>query len=231
MSLARLLFLFTVLALSSGPVLALERDVLYDFEIGDGEVPAGWVIPALRGNWGVDAGELAIGPNAGSESWIWLDRAFAGDITIEFDINFPGKPADGVGRHGGISFFSNFPNKVFGTRYDGMTGYTMDWIDRTGDHGIRFHKWVNGAELGLLQDNLFTDADPPQHWKIEIKGDIISLTLDDVPFQDINDNSLPRSGYIGFWVWQNNVNTHFDNLHVINPDLVVYRDIPDDLRN
>ena len=219
---------------------ALDRDVVQDFENdAEGEPPAGWSIgqqTGQQGNWFVEGGALGlVGAGAGTgtggtEDWIWFDRVFSGDIAFQFRINWPERPADDVGRHGGVSFFSSFPTAVKGSRYAGMTGYTMDWIDRASDHGIRFHKWVNGAEQALLPDLLFTGADPPELWRIEVHGDTMSIFLDDVPFQDIVNDSL-RSGYIGFWQYLNNVHVDYDDLVVTLPDLVVNRQIPADLRN
>jgi hypothetical protein len=210
---------------------ALEREFIDEFEEVDGQPPEGWIIPMGLGDWQVQAGELSIEANPGKESWIWLDRPFAGDIAIDLNIAWPdGGMADGVGRHGGIAFFANFPDGKFGSRYDGMSGYTMDWIDRASDHGIRMHRWINGGEAGLLQDGLFTDVDPPGEWRVEIHGDTISIILDGQPFQDVVDTSF-RSGYVGFWMWSNNIHATYDNLHIANPDLVVNRAIPSELVN
>ena len=235
-----------VLGLGLGLVLglgvslpALERQIVQNFDDQeDGVPPLGWTVgnqSGALGDWQVEAGELSIeGLGAGTggggrEVWIWYDRQFSGDITIEWNMRWLAAPADGVGRHGGMSFFASFPG-ARGSRYFGMSGYTIDWIDRPTDHGVRLHKWLNGAETGLLQDGLFTEPDPPELWRVEIRGDLISIYLDDEFFQEIADTDF-RSGYIGFYQWENNLHVHYDNLTITNPDLVVSRSIPDSLIN
>ncbi len=228
-----------LMALQTSRAQALDRQVVQNFDDQEeGIPPAGWIVgdqSGPLGNWMVQSGELAIEGGGtgtgggGKEVWIWYDRTFAGDITIEFNIKWLSSPAPDVGRHGGVSFFSKFPGAP-GSRYAGMNGYTMDWIDRPSDHGIRLHKWTNGAETGLLQDGLFTEPEPPELWRLEIRGDTISIYLDDALFQEVQDITY-RDGYIGFYQWENNLNVHYDNLTVTNPDLVVNRDFPDALVN
>ncbi len=202
--------------------LSAQQEFLDEFDGVDGEQPFGWII--YQGAWQIENGELSI-EHAGSEAWIWQEQTFGGDITIEVDIKWQEPfPADGVGRHGGISFLSTFPG-VPQTRYNGMSGYTMDWIDRAVDHGIRFHKWTNGAEAPLLPDLLFTGADPPEKWKVVVSGEKISLFLDDQFFAEVLDSSF-RSGYVGFWQWSNNNHVHYDNFKVTNPDILATRDLP-----
>jgi hypothetical protein len=231
--------LLPVFFFAASGLLALDRQVIQNFDDQeDGLPPAGWTVGAqggALGDWQVEAGELSIEGigggtgGGGREVWIWYDRAFSGDITIEFKITWVVPPAPDVGRHGGIAFFSKFPG-VRGSRYAGMSGYTVDWIDRAADHGVRCHKWTNGLESGLLPDGLFTEPEPPERWRIEIHGDTISIFLDDQPFQDIQDSTF-RDGYIGFWQWENNIHVHYDDFVVTNPDLVVNRDVPDELVN
>ncbi len=199
-----------------------QQVILDEFDGVDGEAPFGWII--ATGLWQYENQELSI-EHGGSEAWIWYEQTFGGDITIDLDIKWQEPfPADGVGRHGGISFLSSFPGAPQG-RYNGMSGYTMDWIDRAGDHGIRLHKWTNGAEAGLLPDLLFTGADPPEHWKVQISGEKITLFLDDQFFAEILDSTY-RSGYVGFWQWTNNNHVHYDNFKVTLPDVVATRDLP-----
>jgi hypothetical protein len=237
---------FTVLSIAavcSPAHAALEREVFQTFDDApDGEPPPGWTVGNTGGplgNWMVESGELSIQGagtgttgNANAEDWIWFDRNLYGDIAIEFRLWWPARPttATDVGRHGGICFFATFSG-VRGSRYDGMSGYTLDWIDRASDLGIRFHKWINGVESGtLFPDLFFTGIEPPELWRIEVKGDTMSVIVDDVFFQEAIDPDF-RSGLIGFWQYSNNAHAHYDDLVITNPDLVVIRDLPDALRN
>ncbi|MBI4606688.1 MAG: hypothetical protein HY721_32390 [Planctomycetes bacterium] len=234
-----------VLVLTTSSLLGLDRQVVQNFDDqADGVPPEGWTIGVQGGgqlgDWQVEAGELSIeGLGAGSggggqEVWIWYDRQFSGDVTIEFLVKWIQAPAPAVGRHGGIAFFATFPG-VAGSRYAGMSGYTLDWIDRGTDHGVRLIRWDNSAalpECTILPCQLVPDADPPEKWKVEISGDVMTVYIgeEDLLVGEVLDNTY-RSGQIGFWHWQNNIHTHFDDLTVTNPDLVVSRDVPDDLVN
>lgn len=228
-----------LLLAGAGRLEALERQVVQNFDDQeDGLPPTGWKIgnqAGLLGDWQVQAGELVIeGAGAGTggggrEVWIWYDRTFSGDITVEWRMQWVGNPGGDVGRHGGMALFAKFPGEL-GSRYAGMSGYTIDWIDRASDHGVRCHKWTNGGETGLLPDGLFTEPDPPEVWRVEIRGDVMTIFLDDQLFQEITDFDY-RDGYIGFYQWENNVNVHYDDLVVTNPDFVAKRDLPDGLTN
>src|SRR5688572_21024821 len=150
--------------------LPAQEEFLDEFAEPDGP-PSYWT--PYQGDWKIES-EVLSGEDhaAGLEAWIWLNETFGGDISIEFNIEWQDTQVDGVGRHGGMAFLGNFAGAPQ-TRYQ-MSGYTLDWIDRASDHGIRMHRWDNGVESVLLPDLTFTGPDPPEKWKVVISGEKIS---------------------------------------------------------
>jgi hypothetical protein len=190
-----------------------------DFERADGpvdvDVDDSWL--TYQGVADIRSGEMVL-ETAGAEGWTWIDgedSLFEGDIAITFDIRFdPSDNTPEVGRHGGLMFFTT--EKTW--RYSPtMSGYTIDWIDRTDDHGFRFHKWENGVEQILTPDLFASDLpDPPETWRITISGPTITLEADGEEIISLDDESF-RSGYVGFWGWSNGQHIHVDNLSVGEP--------------
>ncbi|TPW09207.1 MAG: hypothetical protein FD129_2279, partial [bacterium] len=54
--------------------------------------------------------------------------------------------------------------------------------------------------------------------------------IDPNTLEPVRDTDF-RGGYIGFWVWTNNVECHYDDVIITPPVLEVQRDIPNDLVN
>jgi hypothetical protein len=132
-------FLFAVVQLSA-------QEFEDDFERPDGPA-SGWTV--FSGNWQLVDGTL-VTRAVGTESWAWAGDppvAIAGDIVAELSLLFGPAPGDGVGRHGGLMFYASVPRN----RWDGtMSGYTLDWIDRLDDHGLRLIRWDSGTPVTLV---------------------------------------------------------------------------------
>ncbi|MBI4603933.1 MAG: PKD domain-containing protein [Planctomycetes bacterium] len=185
-----------------------------DFGRDDGP-PDGWIstkgAPAM-----IEVGELILATDGTNESWVWIDsRDFLPDYTLEFDVVFePSGSVPEVGRHGGVMFCANQKTDRYSTT---MTGYVMDWIDRTTDHGYRFHKWTNGGEVPIIPDSTFFDTvDPGKHWAITVRGTTLIFEVDG-EVKGVVDDPDYRGGYIGFWGWVNRQRIHIDNVKVTQP--------------
>ena len=111
---------------------SLQAQFFDDFERPDGP-PSGWLVASGSGE--IRSGELLL-EASGIEGWAWVDStAFEGDLTLELDIRFDPPDLDPVvGRHGGIMLFASEKTNRYSPS---MNGYTIDWIDRTTDHGYR----------------------------------------------------------------------------------------------
>jgi PKD repeat protein len=208
MSSSRLVgFVVSALALCLAPLSA--QDFADNFDREDGP-PAGWF--TFQGNVAISNNELLL-ESSGQEVWTWMDRPepFADDLTIQFEVAFdPADTTPEVGRHGGIMFFAS--NRTW--RYDGLNGYIIDWIDRTTDHGYRFHKWTAGAEAPIVPDGSFRDRrDPGRVWKITVEGTMIRFEVDGEFLVEFEDGEY-RSGEIGLWGWSNGQHMHVDNVVV-----------------
>ena len=187
-----------------------------DFEADDGPAE-GWLVTSgiaeIRSNE-----YLLESPDGASEIWTWIDTAdFEGDIALEFDILFD--PADSlpeVGRHGGVMFFANEKTARYSPT---MTGYIMDWIDRTAapnDYGYRFHKWNGGNETPMVPDGSVPDPDIGGHWRITTSGSTIVFEADG-EVKAIAEDEEYRLGSIGFWGYANQQHIHVDNVRVSLP--------------
>src|SRR6185369_2459041 len=111
---------------------------------------------------------------------------FQGDLDISFRYRFLdlGQNPD-VGRHGGVTLFASGPASNRGN------GYTLDWLDQAGNHGLRW----NETPLG------FGGNDPPEVWRIRMEGETISIYADGLLVKQVADNSR-RQGSLGFWAYQ-----------------------------
>jgi hypothetical protein len=161
------------------------------------------------------------GLSAGSsEAWIWNDRVFSGDTSIEWRMQFTKTPSDDVGKHGGIMSFSTTKTQRYSS-----SGYTIDWIDRTSwpyDHGFRVYRWDNGASgnpflLGVMGSSFNLVEDQWYDWKVVMVNGDITLYVDGVLIGTVHDSGVHgapyTSGYVGFWLWYNG-EAQFDDLCV-----------------
>jgi len=150
----------------------------------------------FSGDWELSDGRL-VTQTSGQENWIWAGNpavVIQGDLDARLNLEFASIPDDEIGRHGGIMFFSS----VATHRYDpSMNGYTIDWIDRTFDHGFRLIRWDNGRFVLLATGGLDL-ADPPQLWQLKIKGDVIRFSADGQLILEVVDATY-RQGHFGIW--------------------------------
>jgi len=134
---------------------------------------------------------------SGQENWIWAGLppvVNQDDLDAELKLEFANVPNDDIGRHGGIMFLAS----VATHRFDpAMKGYTIDWIDRLDDHGLRLFRWDNGGYVPLAAGatNL---ADPPKLWQLEVRGDVIRFRADGQLIFEVTDATY-RQGHFGIW--------------------------------
>jgi PKD repeat protein len=185
-----------------------------DFERPDGPVD-GWT--TTFGTWDLLDGRLHTGPSVG-EHWIWAGSppvCLGDNFTISYTYEYlsPGT-VPVVGRHGGVMFCTNRATQ----RTDGaITGYTLDWIDRVDDHGMRLIRWGGGAATGL---HIGTPqlAEPPLDWEVEVDGQHIRCFGDGVLYIDVVDGTY-RGGFFGFWTWDGGQEVAIDDVLVTSPPL------------
>ncbi len=168
----------------------------------------GWVAPS--GEWSAFAGALT-GTSAGDdEAWIWAPGQVESGSRVEtysFDLQLvDASDEPSVGRHGGVMFCSSSQT----SRMDPSTsGYTLDWIDRAGDHGLRLIRWDNAVPQPL-QVGTPQLADPPRSWRVALDSRSIKVFADGILIMDVADSTY-RSGYFGVWSFLGQT-IHVDNL-------------------
>ncbi len=150
----------------------------------------------FSGDWGLLDGRM-VTQTSGQENWIWAGLppvVNQGDFVAELKLEFASVPDDEIGRHGGIMFFASVATHRFDSA---MNGYTIDWIDRLGDHGFRLFRWDNGwyVPLAAGATNL---ANPPQLWQLEDRGDVIRFRGDGQLIFEVTDATY-RQGHFGIW--------------------------------
>jgi PKD repeat protein len=191
-----------------------------DFERADGPVD-GWTVHS--GSWNIESGKLTT-ITSGAENWAWAgDPAFSfpANFTMTFTLEFRQIPTDGVGRHGGVMFCATTPTN----RWDAaMKGYSIDWIDRAGDHGIRLIRWDHvGASAFTVLDIGATDPllypDPPVDWQIVVEGEVIRIFGDGEVILEARDSTY-RRGIFGLWGYGSATNSQslaLDDVEVTSP--------------
>ncbi|HLU47923.1 MAG TPA: PKD domain-containing protein, partial [Planctomycetota bacterium] len=175
--------------------------------------PESWT--QLGGFWDVSLdGELVV--QSSEEAHLWAGSPpglIAGDITIDFDIEFRAAPPDGIGRHASIFFYAQDPISRWNT-----SAYSVWWIDRPSDFGMGLHAWGTGGanprEIQVSKNTAPDLLDPPSHWTITVEGPRIRCYGDGRLILDVEDESVPRSGYFGLFSYANNQNVAFDNVRV-----------------
>jgi hypothetical protein len=190
-------------------------EYLSEFSEDFGGTLSDWT--AYSGSWAIESGELSGQSDSANEAFIWYKDQFSGDFAITFSMKFISTPGDGIGRHGGIMAFSTAKTDRLH-----VSGYTIDWIDRTGDHGFRVYKWTNGAyaQLGTEFGKDYNLVDGQWYdWKVVLKDGEISLFVGGAFLGSVTDASPYNSGYLGFWLYNNGEHAYFDNLCVMNIDV------------
>ena len=176
-----------------GTALFAQNEFFDNFDRPDGP-PDGWTV--YGGSWDIYGGRLR---SAVSEGWIWADAppvVLEGDFELSLKVTFPSIPGDQVGRHGGIMFFAGDPTNRYST-----SGYTLDWIDRTSDHGFRLIRWSGGNATTLVNGTPGI-AQPPELWQVSVSGDRIVVRGDGAAVIDLEDATY-REGYFGIWTYSN----------------------------
>ncbi len=180
------------------------------FDRADGEA-TGWTV--ALGEWQI-LDERLFNVGAGAESWAWAGDppiVTSGDLIADVTVEFLGDPPLPVGRHGGFMIYASTPTH----RNDGLiTGYTIDWIDRDADHGMRLIRWDGGSFAILAQGTGGLELpDPPSEWRFEIEGESIFIYGDDELILEAIDDTY-REGHFGAWAWANNTQTTLDELSI-----------------
>ncbi len=202
-------------------VEAAELPIREDFEQPPGAVVEGWTVSS--GDWSItDDGQLEVETLGGEEAHIWFGDPpvlFAGDMSIEFDIEFinHNPPDDGVGKHAGVFFFAAEPTLRWETQ-----AYDVWWIDRLNDFGLGVHRWplafLSPGTCPLIEPCDFPDLlEPPTRWRIEIEGPVIRAFGDGELLVEVED-ATRRTGHVGFWAHLNNQLVRFDNLCIESAD-------------
>ena len=176
------------------------------FDQPPGPEVEGWTV--FSGDWAISEEESLEVTAVGSEAHIWIGDPpiwFAGDLTMEFEIEFlnHNPPNDGVGKHAGFFFYSKEPISRWNSE-----SYDVWWIDRDSDFGLGLHRWP----LTFLSPGTFDLVpEPPTTWRVEVDGPTIRVFGDDEMFVEVDDDTR-REGYIGFWAYSNDQRVRFDNL-------------------
>jgi len=168
----------------------------------------------FQGDISVFEGALRLTAAQGTESFVWAGSkgnpfSFKSIRSISFRIRFAGRPGDTVGRHGGTVVCCSEPTQRWSA---GMSGYMIDWIDRSGDHGYRIIKMTNGQHsmLGRIGE----PAEPGSLWRIDFTPTSFTLTVDGQALGTFNDASY-RNGYVGFWCYRNSgQDIRIDDVHI-----------------
>lgn len=152
------------------------------------------------GDWSIASGELETRTAEGGESWIWAGNPpvpAPGNGGYSLKARFKaGQAPDGVGRHGGVMLCAaNSTDR--GDPHN--RGYTVDWIDRQGDLGMRLSRWDSGVE-NALDTGTPQLADPPSVWQITLDSQTISVYGDGKLLLQAQDSTY-RGGYFGAWAW------------------------------
>ncbi len=191
-----------------------------DFSRADGPVD-NWTV--FQGQWNI-AGEELTTATAGAEHWAWAgDPAFSfpANFTLRYTYRFNLVPDQDVGRHGGVMFCAAKPT----WRYDGTnTGYTIDWIDRLGDHGIRLIRVDTGLRQTLLDRGAQNVLDPPQEWEIVVEGEIIRVFGDGTQYLETRDSRY-RKGFFGAWAYANDQSIALDDVDMSSPSVSACFDV------
>jgi len=159
--------------------------------------------------WQIMRNELrGVGATGRIETFTFAPVALPQEFELNFDMRFLRRPADAVGRHGGIMFCAQ--NRT--GRYDNVA-YTLDWIDRNDDHGLRLIQ-VNGNAQRVIGTGGSELRDPPLHWRVVVDADSIEVYGDGEEVLIQSDNAELRGGNLGFWMYTNGQEMTVDNLQI-----------------
>ena len=162
-----------------------------------------WTI--WTGLWDVVDGALFLDVG-GAESHIWMGDPpvlLPENFTITFDLEFSDwDQTTNVGRHGGAVLYSKDPTTRSGQNY------TVDWIDRGGDHGIRVFRDLQAA----LAPGTPEPVEPPLTWTIEFDGAFLSVYADGEFLVGRWEDQEHRTGHFGFWNYGQHSGLTIDNV-------------------
>ncbi len=169
---------------------------------------------SLERRWSIASGQWSIGPpddpfdSTGGlrtgptreESWIWAGsppRAAPEAAVYEVVYRTWTAEDSSVGRHGGIMFCATAPTN----RLDPMaSGYTLDYIDREDDRGLRLFRVDHGV-LVPLHVGTPEVADLPLSWRVEVAGGRIRCFADGNLLIEVFDGTY-QGGFFGLWAWE-----------------------------
>ncbi len=181
------------------------------FDLDDGPVDD-WMV--VSGDWRIDTEALRITTAGPPESWAWIGAEpvrFGNVQSVNFRLEFLSRPADVVGRHGGVFIFAQDTMP----RFAGNSGYSIDWIDRTQDQGYRISVWNKGQETPLVAGT--GDIEPGANWTIEFDDDTLWLIVDGEIKAEVFDSTW-RTGHVGFWSYTNNQDFEIDDILIGESD-------------
>ncbi len=182
-----------------------------DFDEPNGS-PQDWV--PYDGDVSIHNGRLRVTSAQGSEPFAWAGVSgtpiyFNTITSISFRVEYVGDPGDTVGRHGGVVVCCSEPTNRYSA---GMSGYMIDWIDRTSDHGYRIIKMTDGTHSGIGSMN--PGPNPGTEWRIEFTAASFTLTVDDQLIGTFDDSSY-RNGYVAAWCYTNGgQDIRFDDVRI-----------------
>ncbi len=197
-----------------------EPEFCDDFAQADGP-PENWT--AYLGDWQVTGGNVVVGCAPGEiaqgETWLWAGnpatpleaQGTEGSLSFKLvdlvqtnpELDTADPP---VGRHGGFMFFASEPTYRYAN-----SGYEIDWIDRTTDHGYRFLRSDNGTHTVIAGPTLDAFEEVGTEWLVEWDDTTIQFWVDGQLVFDVADSTY-REGYMGLWTYCNTTQGTFDNV-------------------
>jgi hypothetical protein len=159
--------------------------------VGSAEMPEGWEV--LTGEWTFDGG-LIVGRADGGDAWLQMD-GFYNDFTLELEFRTP------EACNGGVQIRSHWlpkevdlkPNVFYGYQYNidtGEKGGTGVIIDQNGDGGL---------VVASPEAQKAVKATDWNHMRIEARGNVMSLWINGVKANHINDEKF-LGGHIALQV-------------------------------
>ncbi|MBN1418750.1 MAG: lamin tail domain-containing protein [Planctomycetes bacterium] len=180
-----------------------------DFQEPDGP-PSDWSI--AQSEVSVSGGTLILS-TAGAEPFAWagvggVPQAFGAIRSVTARLEFAGIPGDSIGRHGGLIVCASEPTN----RYASQSAYTIDWIDRDGDHGYRIIKVTGGNHEAIAVGT--AHANPGAVWSVTFEPTRFILTVDGQEVGRYTDGDY-RSGFVGVWCYLNpGQELHVDDVRI-----------------
>jgi hypothetical protein len=194
------------------------------FEYPDGPLPQGWWSEGDMGE--IRNGRLHVNADTGRfrQSTVWLDRAFSGDLRVEYDacvlasadrvnnMNFFFLYSDPAG----VPLYESRQARADGAyrQYHGLNGYIFTNVADGSGTPARF-RFRDCPGFHLMAENLQYENRPRTvyHVMMEKRGNRITYTLDGTTVLDAADdrfNPLHDRGLMGFRTWHTEL--WWDNL-------------------